>query len=126
MTATLTRPKIKVNGSRLVRSVRRHARQNPDKKAKCKYVVNRKPECIIGCALADEGLLDLPSQFDSASGTVNPSFKMMANEQISISERYARWLEEVQAAQDGRTRHGRQLTWAEAVAYADKVVGKVW
>lgn len=106
---------IQLNGSKLVREIRKQAREHPDTVQGCRYVYlhSSTPCCIVGVALVETGQdTDIEALRDTGA------FANAAR--WNVSERYRTWISRVQSYQDGG------LPWARAVEAADDAVGKVW
>lgn len=113
---------IQLNGSKLVRDVRRLAREQPTRLASCRNVSLRNGEyvgeCIVGTALLDDGRID--GRTLSGCGSFAPMVREGEFQTARCSQRYGRWLQAAQTAQDS----GK--TWANAIVVADQTEGKVW
>ncbi|WP_078344557.1 hypothetical protein [Mycobacteroides chelonae] len=104
-------PTYNFTGADVVAEIRRLAARFPEGVAQCTYVVNDRPHCIGGRALANLGLPlgDLGQCEGTALDTV------MSRLRIESTYDERRWARVVQGSQDG----GR--AWAKAVNYADCV-----
>ena len=110
-----------VNLDQLIADVRKHAAANPHNVVGCHYfAVEGVPECIVGCALHDQGytLADLSgrntTQFeDEVSNNVQRISVLLERE--GIFDPKVAWLGCVQRQQDESNR------WEQAVAIADEL-----
>ncbi len=116
---------MSVIGKKLIASVRKLAERDPgyvDPNADnggCMYVRGGDPDCIIGRALWEHGLINesfeaLPAPIEDGNRPNNDLahvvFQYLG---LDLDEDEINWLATVQLKQDG------QMPWADAVAYAD-------
>lgn len=127
-------------GQLLIAEVRRVAGAHPDKvydRVSCAYMHDDGPGCIIGHALYNLGYLTPENMAKGVEGvTCSRVFQLL---EIGLDNDETKWLEWVQAAQDGRVRSDEEpplsigvapspgeaqymtlrRSWGAAVKYAD-------
>jgi hypothetical protein len=105
-------------GKKLIEIVRRKAGASPDfvygqpNCGYCQYIRNGQPDCIIGHALVETGLIDASYEEQVDNGQTLPTIIGDLGVELGKVERV--WLSFVQDAQDAKK------SWGQAVAEADR------